>query len=372
MEMVGSFGDRLACMEPALASELDRRLSELASRAPKIPFVALVEHLERLLEGSPPVGSGGLARDEVLRFRHDPSLVFHASDVVRMHVEDGHVVVTSSFLGATGSVSPLASFFSEDVLHADAQDGSPLGRFYDVFHHRLLALCYRALQRPRVAWTVHEGGADAVTGRFLASAGLWPTRPDAALSSLAMLGRSRILARRPRSRQALEAALALAFPALNVEVVDVVARSTRVADEHRLKLGRTNHRLGVTTRLGRNMMGRSDLVRLKIGPVDRATFDSFLPGEKENLRLRRLLDDVTGGMLDAELDLELRRGEEPRASLGRRGSGANPGASLGRSALLLRSGKARSVIARIPLDTEKYGARPRFFQVAIPSSTDCE
>jgi type VI secretion system protein ImpH len=340
--------------------DVERALAALAARAPRIPFVTLIEHLERLLTGAPPVGTSPLARDEVIRFRHDPSLVFHASDIAKMRVVGKSVDVTSTFLGATGAVSPLASFFTEDVLRSEAQDSATLGAFYDLFHHRLLALCYRALRRSRLAWSIHESGADVLTGRALASAGLWPKREDAALSSVAMLGRARVLARRPRSRQALEAALALAFPSLRVRIVDFFPRRVRLADEQRLRVGRQNHRLGAETRVGRHMTGQSDVVRLEMGPVDRTTFDLLLPGGRENRRLRRVVDDITGGMLDVEVEIEILKGEEPRAALGRR-PGATTGARLGRSSLVLLSRSPRSLRVRISLGADAAEARPIFF-----------
>jgi len=344
---------------PALATEL----AELAVRAPGIPFVALIEHLERVVGASAPVGSSRLLREETIRFRHDPSLIFHASDVALMRVAAGTVDVTSTFLGATGAVSPLASFFTEDVLRAQGQDGATLSAFYDLFHHRLLALCYRALRRSRLAWSTHVSGSDALTGRALASAGLWPRRADAALSSVAMLGRARVLARRPRSRQALEAALALAFGSLTIRVVDFFPRRVRLDPEQRLRVGRKNHRLGSETRIGRHMVGQSDLVRLEIGPVDRATFDRLLPGGEDNLRLRKVVDDVTGGLLEVEAEIEIVRGEEPRAALGRR-PGTKVGAQLGRSSLVLQSGSARSLRVRISLGADAIAARPVFFQTS--------
>ena len=340
--------------------DVERTLAALAARASGIPFVTLIEHLERLLAGTPPVGTSGLARDQAIHFRHDPSLIFHASDIARMRVVGAKVEITSTFLGATGAVSPLASFFTEDVLRAEAQDGATLGAFYDLFHDRLLALCYRALRRSRLAWSMHKSGNDVVTGRALASVGLWPQQDDAALSPLALLGRARILARRPRSRQALEAALALAFPLLGVRVVDFFPRRVRLVDEQRLRVGKANHRLGVETRIGREMMGQSDLVRLEIGPVDRTTFDLFLPGGAANLRLRKVVDHITGGMLDVEAEIEIQKGEEPRASLGRR-PGTTNGARLGRSSLLLESQSTRSLRARISLGADAVDARPVFF-----------
>jgi len=109
------------------------------------------------------------------------------------------------------------------------------------------------------------------------------------------------------------------------------------------------------------MMGQSDLVRLTIGPVDRTTFDLLLPGAPENLRLRRVVEDITGGLLDVEAEIEILKGEEPRATLGRR-PGVATGARLGRSSLVLQSRSPRPLRVRIALGAEGTGGRPVFFQ----------
>lgn len=337
-------------------------LVALSARARRIPFVTLVEHLERILRTAAPVGTSRLVRDELIRFRHDPSLVFHASDVAAMRIGATKplVEITSTFLGATGSVSPLAAYFTEDLLRADTQeDTSALGAFYDLFHHRLLALCYRALRRSRLAGSIRKTGDDDLTRRALAIVGLGPKRPEAPLSTVALLGRSRILARRPRGRQSLEAALALAFPSLPVRVVDFFPRRVRLMEDQRLRVGVRNHRLGAEARIGRHMLGQSDMLRLCIGPVDRPTFEELLPGASENLRLCKLVEDVTGGMLDAEVEIEITAGHEPRAMLGSRGG---IGARLGKSSLLRVTGSGKSLHVRMPLNRDVRNVRPVFVQ----------
>jgi type VI secretion system protein ImpH len=344
----------------ALDADVERHLAELAARARGIPFVNLVEHLERVFRGARPVAETGRARDERVRFRHDPNLVFHASDIAGMRVLRGRgVEITTAFLGATGPVSPLATFFTEAILRAESQDNDALGAFYDVLHHRLIALCYRALRRSRLPWSIRTTANDEFTRRALAATGLGPKRKDAPLSSVAMLGRARILARRPRGREALEAALALAFPRFEVAIEDFLRRRVRLADEQRLRLGSRNHCLGRETRLGHTLHAQADLLRLRIGPVDRETFDSLLPGAPENVRLRRVVEENTGGLLDAEVEIEILCGEEPRAMLGK---SAGRGTRLGRSSLIRRVDPSRRLRVRLPLTGGVEDARPQFLQ----------
>lgn len=347
-------------MEHAVGSDrLTKELEKIAARARAIPFVSLVEHLERRL-GARPAATTGLLRDERIRFRHDPELVFHSGDVASMRVgPDGRVEITSTFLGATGSVSPLATFFTEDILRDRTQDASSLGAFYDLFHHRLLALCYRALRRSALPWSIQTRGDDAFTGRALAVTGLAPRRSDAALSTVALLGRARVLGRRPRGRAALEVALALAFPGLPVRVADIFPRTVRLSDEQHFRLGKQNHRLGRETRIGRHMHGQSGLVRLRIGPVDYPTFDALLPGAKDHARLRDVVDDVTGGLLEVDLDLELQIGQEPRAALGGHGQRRT---RLGRGSLLRSSHASQPLRVRVPLTGDEVSSRPELLE----------
>lgn len=346
--------------DEARAASQAETLAKLASRAREIPFVALVEHLARLFGTR--VGEATLLREEPIRFRHDPSLVFHTGDVASMEVRDGVVWVTSTFLGATGAVSPLAAFFTEDLLRADAADGPTLSAFYDLLHHRLLALTFRALARSRPAFGAVRSGNDPLTRRALSTLGLGPKRAEAPLSSLALLGRARLLARRPRGREALEQALALAFPRLRVAVTDFVERRVALPREQRFCLGQSNHQLGRETRLGRHRQAQSDRIRLRLGPVDRPTFERLLPGGPDHRALLRVVREITGGLVDVEVEIEVERGEEPRASLGRPGGASTSGARLGRSALVLTSRKDRKVLTRFALAETDETSRPRYFR----------
>lgn len=333
-------------------------LLALAARARRIPFVTLVEHLERIFAAAP-VGTALAPDAETIRFRHDPSLVFHASDVAAMRVVGPRrVEITSTFLGAIGSVSPLASFFSEELVRGDAQDNATLNAFYDVFHHRLLALCYRALERNRPAWSIRRSGTDDFTRRLLATTGVIATEPSPPVAPTKLLGRARLLGQRPRSRAALEAALDLAFPGLRIRVVDFFPQRVRLHQDQRLRLGVKNHRLGAETRLGRTMTAQSDLLRLCIGPVDRTTYELLLPGGAEHTRLHRIVDRMTGGMLDTEAEIELLPGHEPRAGLGQRAGRAR--AQLGRGALLRVSATTKTVHARLTLGQRE--PTPTLFQ----------
>ncbi len=89
----------------------------------RLGFMALVRLLEKLAPDAVRVGEQGPPTSEGIRFHHDPSLHFHAGDVVELTRVDGAVDwntgrassvfhLTSSFLGLTGAVSPLPAYFA--------------------------------------------------------------------------------------------------------------------------------------------------------------------------------------------------------------------------------------------------------------------
>ncbi len=339
---------------------LERELNELALRARRVPFFALVRHLERLFQADARVGGLGPAAAEVVRFRHDIHPIFHASDITRLrvvhHGDALRVELTTGFLGVVGSVSPLANYFTDDVLRAESLDEESVRAFYDLFHHRLIAFVYSAELRASAWAEIRADGSDRVTRRSLNFAGL-TARPagEAGLAPRQWLGLARVMGRRPRTRDALERALAVGFPGTPIRVIDFLTRDVALPASERSQLGVRNVDLGRGARLGARLLRQSGLLRLVVGPVDRAAFDALLPGTVNHSRLRAIVDSVTGGMLDVDAEIEIRRGEEPRARLG-----ARYGTRLGSNTLVVRPRTDRSLLVRVPLTGDAAGGRPVF------------
>src|SRR5262245_36535539 len=115
-------------------------------RPQSFSFFQLVALLERFHAPAARVGCEGPADKELLRFRSGTSLGFPASDIsdfLQMEGSAARYEMVVTFLGLHGSVSPLPTFYAEDVLQND-DDGNPVREFLDVFHHRFISLFYRA------------------------------------------------------------------------------------------------------------------------------------------------------------------------------------------------------------------------------------
>jgi type VI secretion system protein ImpH len=286
-----------------------------------MPFFALVEHLERVVRPPTPVGAPGPVAGERIFFRHDVRPVFHARDVQRFDVSEGSaplLEITTTFLGLLGARSPLPSFATDDVLAAEAHGDDSVRAFYDVLHHRLVGLAYRALRLGTLGAERLRSGDDLATARLTGFAGLPPGLGEdelggrrAAHGSLAPL-----LLRRPRSRAALEARLRLVAPELPFRVHELTARTVRVPAEIVSRLGEETMRLGETALLGDELVQQPGLVLVATGPVGRADFEALLPGQPRFRQVRAAVLSATAGTLEAELTVTFLPGAEPTYVLG--------------------------------------------------------
>ena len=198
--------------EPADPLKLAEALLANASRA---DFFSLVPLLERLSPNATRIGGDGPPNKEALRFRHDPSMGFSAGDIAAgalAYVRDDatdplsrkHAVMrlTTTFLGLTGSVSPLPLYIPAEIAHN--HDGENLqANFLDIFHHRLLSLFYRLWTRYQYAREFTSNADDVWSRRVLALAA--PTSETArarSASRATSCSSSRRCWRRARARRA--------------------------------------------------------------------------------------------------------------------------------------------------------------------------
>src|SRR5512146_2098955 len=91
-------------------------------------FVPLLALAERLFPTAAPIGSLATSAQEPIRLKHDPSLSFSSADISSVEVHEDRlgkpgpsVSLTTTFLGLTGTVSPLPYYIAEEVLNEPAE-----------------------------------------------------------------------------------------------------------------------------------------------------------------------------------------------------------------------------------------------------------
>jgi len=331
-------------------------LDELVRNAARVPFSTLVDHLERLIgPEAAAIGELGPPRTERIRFRHDIQPIFHSGDVSELRVIEEHdeftgrkgeptFEVVTTFLGVVGTVSPLASFFTEDALRAAQNENDPVLAVYDAFHHRLISLLLRASRRVGLSASLTGGGRDVSTRRALSLVGGASHASEVpAIAPLMRLGRARLFSQRPRGRAALVEALSLAFPDLSVKVVEAPWRDLPLHPSETTLLGERRNLLGEVV-LGGMLTKQAGLVSLWIAPVGRTTLSRLVPSGADHARLRYVIEEVTGGFVDVDVEIEVRPGEEPRLVLGEDEAALGGTAALGQ-----RSADDPVMIVRIEL-----------------------
>ena len=333
--------------EPAALEALRR----FEHTAPRFSYYRLIYLLERLFPAAPPVGQLGPVKDERIRLRGDPSLIFASSDVSELQnfkFPDGveRVRITAAFMGLYGSVSPLPPQYSESIaLHEYKGGPQPVREFLDVFHHRLLSLFYRAWTKYRFSVMYRKKGTDPFTRRMLCAVGVDGMKDtELALNRFLYLRFAPLLASKSRSSRGLGIALEEVFPGVPSRIEQFVGHWTLIEKPNRNKLGVMNHQLGESLTIGRYVYDGTGRFKIILGPLTYDQYLSFLPGGHRRPQLRSVVAAFTRGQQDVMLELHVKTDDAPRFQLGSPRSG-----TLTRTAWLGGSAGQKFVIS-VPLD----------------------
>ena len=260
-----------------------------------------------------------------LRFENSLRLGFPASEIetiahTRTEVDAavanaGHrFTITPAFMGLLGAHGVLPAHVTERIAawQSAGHDAAPRA-FLDLVSNRMLALFWRAWQKNRIAH-MPAGGADRLRPLLLALAGSAPESPspspspspsqsDAAPPHL-VAHFAGMLAQRPCSAVVIEQIVS-AFFDVPVRLEEAVGHWDRLGRAEQAALG-INAELGENVLLGERSW-RPDLrARLRIGPLDAATFARFLPSGDASAALRAILGRCAEPSVGFEIQLVLR------------------------------------------------------------------
>jgi len=329
-------------------------LKQIVDAGPRGRFFPTIALLERLFPSSPALGTDGPPRLEPIRFRHDPSLRFSAGDMSGIRfialpaTDQGparHIIeVVTTFLGLTGSISPLPNFVADAVQAEDPEH--PIRRdFLDVFHHRAISLLFRGVSRLSIP-RAHESHATSTwIKRSLCLAGIdsYEAPATRALPLAQLLPMLPLLVGRARGARTLRTALRQVVGTLlerdiAIEIVENVEGWVHLAADQRTALGRANGRLGIDANLGVRARERSGRFVVRVGPLTQGDYDRFDPGGDALALIQDTVQIFTRNAVDYDLELVL---NAETATAFRLGAGV-----LGRTAWLGGRTAARSVTRR--------------------------
>lgn len=266
-----------------------------------------VRLLEILHPERTPVGEAGDPAQEVVHFSVRPALSFPPGDVHGWdRAEAGPDRLVVNTFGLVGPDGVLPHVYTETVARRDREGDSQLRDFLDLFQHRMLSLLVRALRKTDVAAARERGGmADDRLFRHLLD--LMGAPADAGMAPFSALpGPQR------RSALALEQLVTGRF-GVPAEVEPFVGAWIRLSDDDLCELGsdEPSTRLGWGAVVGDEIWDPHARVRVRIGPLDRQTFDAFLPGGEHFEQFRDLCRFFVHDQFVIEACLILERDDVP-------------------------------------------------------------
>lgn len=295
---------------------------ELERNAARMDFFQVLRLIENAHPQRPRIGASLRPRDDAVRFGQDPSLAFHPTMLGQFSRASGEARarLAVNFFGLLGANGPLPTHLTEFTRERlrNGGDGTLLA-FFDVFHHRMLSLFYRARAQAEPAISLDREDSD----RFAAFVGSMfgigspALRERDEVRDFAKLHFAGLLANNARPASGLVSILREYFQ-LPVHVEQFVGHWMRLPLEIQSRLGRQEdgNRLGVSTVLGGKVWDSQNKFRIVVGPVGYEDYCRLLPGGDSMRRLLAWVRNYAGTTLDWDVRLILKKEEVPALRLG--------------------------------------------------------
>lgn len=277
---------------------------------------------------------------EVVLFKSDASIAFPGSDLSGLARSDaGQFILTTQFLGFSGSQSPLPGYYLDRMAQESAQNEEGLKEFLDLFSHRWTQFAYHAWRKYRYHICFRNGGTDAFSQRMYALVGLGnaSVRGRLAINHSKMLAYAGILATPGRSPDVVCNLVSHCFDLPEVSIESWQLRKVPIDPAQQNRLGVRNPKnktfgyvpgrsvVGVNFTLGARVPDRSGKFLLRISNLSMARYLSFLPDGEHHQALTMFVSFLLRDQFAWDLRLDLapeqakgmRLGDVSRSCIGR-------------------------------------------------------
>lgn len=243
--------------------------------------------------------------EEDVVIRPHLSLAFPAADITEMRMPPDSAPVdppawrlTTTLLGLYGTMGPLPTFYTEELLDEARADESLSRDFLDILNNRLYHLLYAAERQNRLARRLTEHG-DQRAAHLLHCLMSRPEHGEAMPS----IATAELLVCRHRSALRLQRSLASLLRRTDVRVEECVERRVPIATEQRCRPGTANAVLGETAVLGSELRDSTGLFRIHLDAVLPEEMPDFLHGGRSCRRIEEHVREYVRHSLEFELVL---------------------------------------------------------------------
>jgi len=311
----------MAAQDRPAADSLIQRLYE---RPYSFDFFMAVRRLENCFPDRPRTGHSRNPADDPVRFGQEPSLIFPPSTLKALEPGRGGRPprLYVHFMGLTGPNGPLPLQFTAYARERQFEKDNTLARFLDVFHHRMVALFYRAWAAGQQAVQFERGGDDrfSVYVGSTFGMGMPSLRNRDAVPDVAKLHYAGRLAGRTRHAEGLRALLEDYFR-IRVSLLEFVGQWLDIPPDCQCRLGESpsTGALGRTAILGARVWDCQQKFRLVFGAMPLADYERMLPGGGSLVRLVDWVRNYIADELSWDLRLVLKKEEVPKSIMGKYG-----------------------------------------------------
>jgi type VI secretion system protein ImpH len=325
-----SVSDRaVATAQPGAVSDGEAILRALTAAPFSFSFFAAVRRLESIHRTKPRVGYSSHVSEDPVRFGQVPSLAFAPSTVAEYKPRgDGRAPrMAVHFFGLMGANGPMPLHFTEYVRDRELnQDDSTVARFLDVFHHRMVALFYRAWacnqqtvshDRASIGWSADRWAAYVGSLFGIGMAGMLDRDAAPDIAKLHYSGR---LVCHTRNAEGLESIIADFF-GVPTQLDQFVGQWLALPEGAGCRLGasRESGTIGESVVVGSRVWDCQQKFRLQLGPMSFAEYQRMLPGGNSLRRLVAWVKNYVGDELEWDSRLILKKEEIPKLTLGKVG-----------------------------------------------------
>ena len=253
--------------------------------------------------------------EEDVAIRPHLSLAFPAADITEIRTPPAGPPawqLTTTLLGLYGTMGPLPTFYTEELLDEARADESLSRDFLDILNNRLYHLLYAAERQNRLARRLTEHG-DLRAAHLLHCLMSRPEHGEAMPS----IATAELLVCRHRSALRLQRSLAALLRRADVRVEECVERRVPIATEQRCRPGVTNAVLGESAVLGSELRDSTGLFRIHLDAVLPEEMPDFLHGGQSCRRIEEHVREYVRHSLEFELMLHPAPCPPRRTELGR-------------------------------------------------------
>ncbi len=306
------------------SEDLDVNRAFLGEALTEIPgrfeFFQAVRLMHRLFPERAPLGRFVPPQREVLRFAVNNFLGFPPSQIDSLEWSESEPSrMKVNFMGLTGPMGVLPYAYTELIRERNRIKDHTLQDFFDLFNHRMISLFYEAWEKYRF-YVAYERDQQDRFSRFLMSfvgLGTAGLENRLAVRDESLLFYCGLFSLQPRSGAALEQVLADYFD-VPVEIEQFVGawRALDPANQCRMEGSVAySDQLGMGVVAGDEIWDQQSRARIKLGPLTAGQYRSFLPSGDAWEPLRALTSFFTGGEIEFEVQLILKREEVPACEL---------------------------------------------------------